>query len=266
MSGKSQGCLPPPRTAAGGTSPPAAPVLSGVAQLRHGSQPGHPGWVLPLHGFPMVSCPPAGPWHPLRPAAALRRRLPHHWAQQSAGWSSFQSCHFFFISDFTCHGGGESGGFSLAEPSPQTEQARAGMAKPPAEAGLSPSGGQEKLPQVRTSLLAKQYSTATRKPWRKSRGVSPHCHPFSRGWDGLSLPGPFLGGFGAEVPPATTAHHALNNKAGGGRAGVPLPEPGQRLGCHGESELEEGPPPILALWCAQGRARTSHAPTSPGRS
>lgn len=131
---------------------------------------------------------------------ALRGQLPHHWAQQSAGWSSFQSCHFFFISDFTCHGGGESGGFSLAVPSLQTKLARGGMAKPPAEAGLSPSAGQEKLQRVRTSLLAKQYSTATRKPWRESRGVSPQHHPLSWGWDGLSLPRSFLGAFGAEVP------------------------------------------------------------------
>lgn len=120
-----------------GTPPPAAPVLSGA-----GPSPAVPGerchsttspQPLPSSRAPAASSPPV---------PALQGCFPHHWAQQSAGWSSFQSCHFFFISDFTCRGGGgESGGFSLAVPSPRSEQASWGTAELLAEAGPSPSAG-----------------------------------------------------------------------------------------------------------------------------
>lgn len=108
MSGKSQVCLPPLWTAVGAMSPPGAPVLSGVAQLRRWSQPKAaarlPHSPLPSSQVPM----PVVASSPF--ALALRGWLPHHRVQQSAGWSSFQSCHFFFISDFTCHGSGDQKG------------------------------------------------------------------------------------------------------------------------------------------------------------
>lgn len=66
-------------------------------------------------------------------------------------------------------------------------------------------GAAEPRRWARTSLLAKQYSTATRKPWRESRGMRPHHLPLSQGWGGVGLPTPFLGALGAEVPPATAA-------------------------------------------------------------
>lgn len=41
----------------------------------------------------------------------------------------------------------------------------------------------------------------------------------------------------------------LNNRAEGGRAGVPLPESSYRLGNHGESELEGGLPNSCSMVC-----------------
>lgn len=106
-----------PLDRSGEMSPPAALVLKGAAQLRRRSQPPCPTMrCCPSTASPLPSscgCSPS-------PVAPWGWSL-HHWAQQSTGWSSFQSCHFFFISDFTCHGGErESGGFSLAVPSAQT--------------------------------------------------------------------------------------------------------------------------------------------------
>lgn len=126
-----------------GTPPPAAPVLLGAAKLRRWSQSGCPGRALPQHGSPAALPSSRAPAASGPSALALQGCSPHHWAQQSAGWSSFQSCHFFFISDFTCRGGeGESGGFSLAVPSPQTERGGGWQSHRPRQ-GRAPAPGGE---------------------------------------------------------------------------------------------------------------------------
>lgn len=83
---------------------------SSVAQPDTHSSLAIPGGHCPAR-LPAASCPPARPCghcgqQPLCPGWS-----PPHWAQQSTGCSSFQSCHFFFISDFTCHGGEGAGAY-----------------------------------------------------------------------------------------------------------------------------------------------------------
>lgn len=128
--------------------------------------------------LPAASCPPARPCghrgqQPLCPGWS-----PPHWAQQSTGWSSFQSCHFFFISDFTCHGWEGAGAYPWLCP-PCRHSVGWGRRAGGAVAGTGTG---------RYLLVGKAVQHGHQEALQGEPGVSPPLPSLSWGWDGLRLP------------------------------------------------------------------------------